>query len=358
MTGNPPLLWTRKWRIANQARLVACLRLIALLVGAPGLSHRANAGVDAGVDSLSLAAFAAIPVAGINQFTLAASEGLDPAHLALAKPNMNAAELSYLTPVQMGSSGTNPMTYDTVLASLQQFDSGIGTNGLTSSQLSSFTSLVAAAETADGSKSYVGSLMNSMLNSGIGVGTSAAQFTSTLDQWFLGTDNPAINSGASYTNVAGQSLFSNVPNAYLQNQQGQIGDCWLVSSLDDMAAIAPSRLGSLIGNNGNGTYAVQFEDGSSNNPVFVTVNSQVASYGVSGPASWTTLAETAYFEAASDGSLTGDKQPAITNSYAAITSGYCRVALQTLTGNACQVFDTNNESLADWTGTTYNTVVA
>ena len=56
MTGNPPLLWIAKWRIATRARLVSCLCLIALLVGAPGLSHRANAGVDAGVDSLSLAA--------------------------------------------------------------------------------------------------------------------------------------------------------------------------------------------------------------------------------------------------------------------------------------------------------------
>src|SRR5450830_1134600 len=308
------------------------------------------------LNSLSLTAFAAIPAAGINQFTLAANEGLDSAHLALAMPNMNATELSYLTPVQMGASGNNPMTYDTVLGTLQQFDSGIGSNGLTSSQLSSFTNLVAAVEGVDGSKSYVGSLMNSMLNSGIGVGTSAAQFTSTLDQWFLGTDNPAINSGASYTSVAGQSLFSNVPNAYLNNQQGQIGDCWLLSGLNEMAAIAPSRLGALIGNNGNGTYAVQFEDGSSNNPVFVTVNSQVASYSASGPVSWESLVETAYVEAASEGSLTGNGQPVVANAYTSIGGGYCPVDLQTLTGNACQVFNSNRVSLADWTGSIYNTV--
>ena len=308
------------------------------------------------LNSLSLTAFAAIPAAGINQFTLAANEGLDSAHLALAMPNMNATELSYLTPVQMGASGNNPMTYDTVLGTLQQFDSGIGSNGLTSSQLSSFTNLVAAVEGVDGSKSYVGSLMNSMLNSGIGVGTSAAQFTSTLDQWFLGTDNPAINSGSSYTSVAGQSLFSNVPNAYLNNQQGQIGDCWLLSGLNEMAAIAPSRLGALIGNNGNGTYAVQFEDGSSNNPVFVTVNSQVASYSASGPVSWESLVETAYVEAASEGSLTGNGQPVVANAYTSIGGGYCPVDLQTLTGNACQVFNSNRVSLADWTGSIYNTV--
>src|SRR5450830_1645323 len=308
------------------------------------------------LNSLSLTAFAAIPAAGINQFTLAANEGLDSAHLALAMPNMNATELSYLTPVQMGASGNNPMTYDTVLGTLQQFDSGIGSNGLTSSQLSSFTNLVAAVEGVDGSKSYVGSLMNSMLNSGIGVGTSAAQFTSTLDQWFLGTDNPAINSGSSYTSVAGQSLFSNVPNAYLNNQQGQIGDCWLLSGLNEMAAIAPSRLGALIGNNGNGTYAVQFEDGSSNNPVFVTVNSQVASYSASGPVSWESLEETAYVEAASEGSLTGNGQPVVANAYTSIGGGYCPVDLQTLTGNACQVFNSNRVSLADWTGSIYNTV--
>lgn len=95
----------------------------------------------------------------------------------------------------------------------------------------------------------------------LAVGSSSAQFNKLIDKWFLGTDHPVLcNTSLTYKTTAG-SLFPRTPS-HLDEYQGMLGDCYLISALGTLADSNPTAIQNMIINNGDGTYTVRFYTGS------------------------------------------------------------------------------------------------
>jgi hypothetical protein len=94
----------------------------------------------------------------------------------------------------------------------------------------------------------------------LAAGSSTTQLTELIDKWFLGTDHPALDTSAlSYHSVAG-SLFPQTPST-ADEHQGELGDCYFISSLGAIANSNPAAIQNMIINNGDGTYTVRFYTG-------------------------------------------------------------------------------------------------
>ncbi|OWQ45624.1 hypothetical protein CDL60_17230 [Roseateles noduli] len=252
------------------------------------------------LNALSTDAFAAIPAAGINQMSLAALQGLDATRRAIALKSADEVHAGYLDMASKDAS----INYDSVLAKLQSMTAGIGAGGLSAAQFDAFNNTLASARSVTGDPSYVSSLMGCMLRDGVQVNMSADAFKQSVDKWFLGSNSATADS---YVDVSDQPLFAgSIQQATNGLAQGGLGDCWLISSLEDIAADAPERLNGLISANGNGTYAVKFFNGGTD-PVFVTVDGKVAGYGAGTDAGgWARLVEEAYVSACASGLLQGN----------------------------------------------------
>jgi hypothetical protein len=282
------------------------------------------------LNALSPEAFAAIPAAGINQMSLAALQGLDATRRAIALKSADEMHAGY---IDMASKDAS-VNYDSVLSKLQLMCSNIGSDGLSAAQFDAFNNTLASAKGAAGNQTYVSSLMGSM---GAQVNMSADSFNQAVCKWFLGTNNPTANG---YADVTDSPLFNgSVQQAAVGVAQGQLGDCWLISSLEALAATAPERLNGLISSNGNGTYAVKFYDGSADRPVFVTVDGKVANYGASTAAGgWARLIEDAFVEASASGLLQGDGYKNWNNDIGQLDGGISAWAMKTLTGGSSKSF--------------------
>ncbi|WP_431052250.1 C2 family cysteine protease [Roseateles sp. L2-2] len=282
------------------------------------------------LNALSPEAFAAIPAAGINQMSLAALQGLDATRRAIALKSADEMHAGY---IDMASKDAS-VNYDSVLANLQLMCSNIGSGGLSAAQFDAFNNTLAAAKGASGNPTYVSSLMGSM---GVQLNMSADAFNQAVCKWFLGTNNPTAKG---YADVSDSALFNgSVQQAAVGVAQGQIGDCWLISSLEALAATAPERLNGLISANGNGTYAVKFYNGSADKPVFVTVDGKVANYGASTSAGgWARLIEDAFVEACSSGLLQADGYTNWKNDMGQLDGGVSARAMKTLTGGTSKSF--------------------
>jgi len=177
-------------------------------------------------------------------------------------------------------------------------------------------------------------------------GSTDAQMEKLIDKWFLGLDRPVAD--GAYRQVSG-SLFVGGP-AYTDIHQGELGDCYFVSSLAETALKDPSIISNMFIVNGDGTYTVRFyELGTAQ---YVTVDSYLptsaggqlmyADYGALyndvNNELWTALAEKAYVQMNEMGwlrsGLTGNGQ----NAYSAIEGGYIYVALGQITGHSTLPF--------------------
>ena len=121
--------------------------------------------------------------------------------------------------------------------------------------------------------SYVQALANDVINGSLAnaayqgtslgnlaVGSSSAQLTKLIDKWFLGSDHPALcNSSLIYTSTAGK-LFPQTPS-HLDEDQGGLGDCYLISALGTLADSNPTAIRNMIIDNGDGSYTVRFYAG-------------------------------------------------------------------------------------------------
>ena len=90
----------------------------------------------------------------------------------------------------------------------------------------------------------------------LAAGSSSTQLNELVDKWFLGADHPTALSGTTYRSTAG-SLFVNGVS-HLDEFQGQLGDCYLISSLGSIADTAPSAIQNMFVDNGDGTFTVRF----------------------------------------------------------------------------------------------------
>jgi hypothetical protein len=168
----------------------------------------------------------------------------------------------------------------------------------------------------------------------LAAGSSVTQLDDLVNKWFMGTDLP--NPGSSvlpsqdvtYESVAG-SLFPHTPTI-ADEHQGELGDCYFISSLGTIASSNPTAIENMFLNNGDGTYTVRFYT-SSGTADYVTVNSMLPTYGgtlcfadycasptnASNPL-WIPLAEKAYAE----WNETGNEGRDGTNTYAGIEGGW------------------------------------
>jgi hypothetical protein len=168
----------------------------------------------------------------------------------------------------------------------------------------------------------------------LAAGSSVTQLDDLVSKWFMGTDLP--NPGSSvlpsqdvtYESVAG-SLFPHTPTI-TDEHQGELGDCYFISSLGTIASSNPTAIENMFLNNGDGTYTVRFYT-SSGTADYVTVNGMLPTYNgtlcfadycasptnASNPL-WIPLAEKAYAE----WNETGNEGRNGTNTYAAIEGGW------------------------------------
>lgn len=230
-------------------------------------------------------------------------------------------------------------------------------NGMsTSGYLVSITQALVNGNAANASWTGGGASTTSLGN--LAAGASATQLSELIGKWFLGTDLPSSqvsmdgsNFSVSYSTVS-RALFGSSGPSMSDINQGYLGDCYLLSSLAEVAYKNSSDITSMFTSNGNGTYGVRFYvNGVAE---YVTVNSSLADGGSefnSGTNIWASLAEKAYAQLQASGVVTGNSYSG--NTWTAIGNGGApEYALEEITGaTAITDFDASSGS---WTKVVYN----
>jgi hypothetical protein len=185
-------------------------------------------------------------------------------------------------------------------------------------------------------------------------GTAWANYQSaTTSSINVVVDHPAA--GASYVPVSG-SLFGPGGPSYLDVRQGNVGDCWLLSSLAEVAVRAPADIRNMFTYDGTtvengslvGVYTVRLFD---NNGVArnIIVDTELPAGGtmydrpVNGVL-WVALAEKAYAQANGLGYVTSGNMG--NDSYSALDFGAPRWALHAITGNPISAFSIDPVNIA------------
>jgi hypothetical protein len=168
-------------------------------------------------------------------------------------------------------------------------------------------------------------------------GSSAGQLQTLVGKWFLGTDHPSAAAGTTYRQANG-SLFVNGPG-YADVVQGQVGDCYFVAVLAEIARWSPQVLQQMFTDNGDGTFTIRFyHNGIAD---YVTVDRALPTtssgaieyagvggqYNSSGNELWVALAEKGYAQLNEAGWL----GHSAANSYAAIDGGYSDMVITEVT---------------------------
>ncbi len=232
-------------------------------------------------------------------------------------------------------------------------------NGVTTS--SYLTSIMNALVTANKmNTTYTGGGTSSTYLGNLAAGSSATQLSNLIGKWFLGADLPnaqVIENGSrfsiSYSNASGPLFGANGPSINDVNQ-GQLGDCYLLAGLAEVAYQNPTAITSMITDNGNNAYGVRFYiNGAAS---YVTVNTSLANGGGifnSGTNIWASLVEKAYAQLQTAGAITGNSSINFGNAWSTIGNGGNPVyALEEITGaGALTQFQSNGSS---WTNVTYN----
>jgi hypothetical protein len=170
------------------------------------------------------------------------------------------------------------------------------------------------------------------------VGTSWANSQSVATN--VAIDHPVA--ATAYSPVSG-SLFASGGPSYSDVQQGEVGDCWLMASLAEVAARDPQDIVNMFTSAGstkeNGStvslYKVRFFN-SAGVAEYVTVDTELPSGGAYYDQAvnrvlWAALAEKAYAEANGAGIVTTQNEGS--DSYNALNGGDPAWALQAITGN-------------------------
>jgi hypothetical protein len=95
----------------------------------------------------------------------------------------------------------------------------------------------------------------------LAAGSSSAQLTKLVDKWFLGSDHPVLTSSSLTYATASGSLFPVTPS-HNDEFQGQLGDCYFISTLGTIADQNPQAVKNMFIDNGDGTFTVRFYTGS------------------------------------------------------------------------------------------------
>ena len=186
----------------------------------------------------------------------------------------------------------------------------------------------------------------------LGVSSSATQLQDLVDKWFLGMDHPTIDmqylSGWSVNYaLANGTLFGNGGPSYKDVYQGEEGDCWLLASAAETAAIEPSVIQSMFTDDGTTLeggvqvhiWTVRFYDNGvasyltvdndlpagNGNFVYANLSQSISS---SSNVLWVPLLEKAYAQLCESG---WNARPP-SNAYASLNSGSASTSLPVITG--------------------------
>ncbi len=210
--------------------------------------------------------------------------------------------------------------------------------------------LVLAKDVVNGSTAnatYLGTTLGNLA-----VGSTNAQLTKLVNKWFYGTDLPTTS--YSYDTTTAGTLFSSSGASYTDEQQGNLGDCYLLSALGSIADSSTTAISNMFINNGDGTWTVRFYyNGTAD---YVTVNSQLPvdssgdliyqGYGNSSASSsnvlWLALLEKAYAQWNETGKTGRDTAA---NTYASIEGGWMSdVYAQTLGYSATDYYTSSSSA--------------
>jgi hypothetical protein len=248
------------------------------------------------------------------------------------------------------------VTYAGLENLLNDLDSKLssGKSTLTSAEFSDLKTIVSNLNNGMSTSAYLKNIMTSLVDGNaanatwtggaatstalgnLAVGSSATQLSELVGKWVMGTDTPSSkvsvdgsNFSVSYS-TSSKPLFAASGPSMSDINQGALGDCYLLSSLAEVACQNSNVISSMFTSNGNNTYGVKFYvNGVAE---YVTVNNSLASSVNSGADMWASLAEKAYTQLQSSGIVTG---AGINdgNSYSTIGNGGApEFALEEITG--------------------------
>lgn len=185
---------------------------------------------------------------------------------------------------------------------------------------------------------------------GLQVGNSGTLLNNLTNKWFLGLDHPALpnlkysdtgNSIPVHYQLAAGTLFGSGIQ-YSDIMQGGIADCFLMAPLEATALQAPSIIGSMFIDNGDGTFTVRFYNNTW--PDYVTVDrylpadtngkyvaaNQSLNVSDTNNKLWVALAEKAYAQLDESGWTRGAGQQV--NTYDSLNLGDQKIAASQITG--------------------------
>jgi Calpain family cysteine protease len=169
-----------------------------------------------------------------------------------------------------------------------------------------------------------------------------------VNNWFLGTVRPdpnlynankVVTTAATYQLAANLPLFAAGGPVYQDVEQGQVGDCWLLAGLAEVADRTPAVIQQMFIDNGDGTYTVRFFNNGKAD--FVTVDKYLPNggYTYDQPVKdlWVALAEKGYAQECGSGWI-GTNTPG-TSSYGALNFGDPVWSLSAITGKTANDFN-------------------
>jgi hypothetical protein len=251
------------------------------------------------------------------------------------------------------------VTYAGLQTLLTDLDSKLSSSKttLTSAEMADLKTIVANLNNGMSTSAYLTNIMKSLVNGNaanatwtgggatptalgnLAVGASATQLSELIGKWVLGTDLPSskvymegANFSVSYS-TSTKPLFAASGPSMSDVNQGYLGDCYLLSSLAEVACQNSGTISSMFTSNGNNTYGVKFYVGGV--AQYVTVNNSLANGGSefnSGPDLWASLAEKGYAQLQASGVVTGNYINS-GNSWSTIGNGGApEYALEEITG--------------------------
>ncbi len=322
---------------------------LTISAGLPGAVQVATASVKGVVSGASAA-----PQSTANAGAVASTSSAIPSWIGqLSTPSIAAGMAAAIT------GGT--VTYAGLEALLANLDSTLNTSrtSLTAAEFSDLKTIAANLNNGVTTSAYLTGIMNALVTGNaanatwtggnaspsslgqLAAGSSATQLSELIGKWFLGTDLPSSKVAVGYTSFSVSYSSSSSPvfaaggPSMNDINQGYLGDCYLLSSLAEVAHQDPSMISSMITSNGNGTYGVRFYVGGA--PEYVTVNSSLADAGSVfnyGTDIWASLVEKAYAQLQAGGEVTGNYWVNFGNSWTTIgNGGYPEFTLEEITNS-------------------------
>jgi hypothetical protein len=224
------------------------------------------------------------------------------------------------------------------LADLKTIAANLNNGMTTSAYLTTIMNDLADGNAANAT--WTGGAAKTVALGNLAAGSTAAQLSELIGKWFLGTDLPSSTvamSGYSTFSVSYSAdtnpLFASTGPSMNDVNQGYLGDCYLLSSLAEVAKQNSGLISSMFTSDGNSTYGVRFfVNGAAE---YVTVNNSLANGGNVfnyGSDIWASLAEKAYAQLQAGGVVTGNSVN-YGNSFSTIGNGGApEFALEEITG--------------------------